>query len=82
VFVTVAEQDVSQAAVKLLAEVTLVWVLFTDAAGVRLRSLSATSGRTHACSRWTRTPVPWSFADRLNPAARDQNCHLLGAWTA
>jgi sodium/hydrogen antiporter len=40
----VVELDVSQEFVKLLAEVTLVWVLFADAARVRLRDLRADLG--------------------------------------
>jgi NhaP-type Na+/H+ or K+/H+ antiporter len=38
------ELDISQEAVKLLAEVTLVWVLFADAARVRLRDLRGDLG--------------------------------------
>ena len=48
----VIELDVSQEAIKLLAEITLVWVLFADAARVRLRSFAATLGCTPGCSRW------------------------------
>ena len=40
----VIEADVSHEAVKVLAEVTLVWVLFADAARVRLRDLRADLG--------------------------------------
>jgi NhaP-type Na+/H+ or K+/H+ antiporter len=40
----VIELDVSQEAVKLLAEVTLVWVLFADAARVRFRDLRGDLG--------------------------------------
>ncbi len=40
----VIEVDVSHEAVKVLAEVTLVWVLFADAARVRLRDLRADLG--------------------------------------
>jgi NhaP-type Na+/H+ or K+/H+ antiporter len=40
----VIELDVSQEAVKAIAEVTLVWVLFADAARVRLRDLRADLG--------------------------------------
>jgi sodium/hydrogen antiporter len=36
--------DVSHEVVKVLAEVTLVWVLFADAARVRLRDLRADTG--------------------------------------
>ena len=46
-------------AIKLLAEVTLVWVLFADASRVGLRELRADSGCTPACSRWDfRSPSP------------------------
>src|SRR6187431_1081015 len=40
----VIDVDVSHEAVKVLAEVTLVWVLFADAARVRLRDLRADLG--------------------------------------
>jgi len=40
----VVEPDVSQESVKLLAEVTLVWVLFADASRVRLRDLRGDIG--------------------------------------
>src|SRR4051812_3333500 len=42
--VHVLEPDVSHEAVKLLAEVTLVWVLFADASRVGLRELRADLG--------------------------------------
>ena len=40
----VLETDVSHEVIKVLAEVTLVWVLFADASGVRLRELRADLG--------------------------------------
>ena len=73
----VIEPDALAEVIKVLAEVTLVWVLFADAARVGLRELRADRGCTHACSRWdSRSP---------SPRGRCWRCGLfdgMGIWLA
>ena len=46
------EFEVGSEPVQLVAEVTLVWVLFGEAAGVNLKSSGPISGCTFGCSAW------------------------------
>ena len=68
------EADVSPEAVKVLAEVTLVWVLFADAARVRLRDLR----KTGLVTRLLAVGLPLTIAP--GDAARQLAFDGIGVW--